>query len=95
MRGHNDVTRIILPLFLLGPRFDTPNPRAGLGGADIAVTAPFQPFGVSNQTRIPKAEIPNGAICSIAINGGDFRVEGAGGPLGSGRHFLSFFVLEC
>lgn len=66
-------------LYLLGRRFDTPNPRAGLfGGANIAVTGPFQPFGVSNQTRIRGSDRPNGAIYSIPIDGGDLRVEAYG-----------------
>jgi glucose/arabinose dehydrogenase len=64
-----------------GPRFDTPNPFAGLfGGKDVAVTAPFQPFGVSNQIRIAKSRNgkPNGAIYSIDPGGGDLRVEAYG-----------------
>ncbi len=64
-----------------GSRFDTPNPFAGLfGGKDVAVTAPFQPFGVSNRIRIPKARDgkPNGAIYSIDPGGGDLRVEAYG-----------------
>jgi glucose/arabinose dehydrogenase len=66
--------------YLLGRRFDTPNPRAGLfGGADIAVTAPFQPFDVSNQTQIPGSpDKPNGAIFSVNPDGGDLRVEAFG-----------------
>ena len=66
-------------LYLLGRRFDTPNPQAGLFGSDITVTAPFQPFGVSNQTQLfgnnPK---PNGAIYSVGIDGGDLRIEAYG-----------------
>jgi glucose/arabinose dehydrogenase len=73
-----------LPLTMLklfGYRFDTKNPKAGLfGGADIAVTAPFQPFNRSNQTRIQPA--PNGrptaAIYSCSPEGGDLRVEAHG-----------------
>ena len=64
---------------LLGRRFDTPNPRSGLfGPGDIAVTAPFQEFGVSNQTRIPGSDTPNGAILSIPLDGGEARVEAYG-----------------
>ncbi len=66
-------------LILLGRRFDTPNPRYGMfSGADILVTAPFQPFGISNQTSIPSSETPNGCICSINPDGGDFQVEAYG-----------------
>ena len=68
-------------LKLLGYRFDTPNPRAGLfGGGEIAVTAPFQPFGTSNQTRIRRTPNgkPSGAIYSVSPNGGDVRVDAHG-----------------
>ena len=68
-------------LYLLGRRFDTPNPFAGIfGGTDIAVTAPFQPFGRSIETRIPHASNakPNGAIYSVDPNGGDLRTEAHG-----------------
>ncbi len=68
-------------LYLLGRRFDTVNPFAGIfGGTDIAVTAPFQPFGRSIETRIPHASNgkPNGAIYSVDPNGGDLRVEAHG-----------------
>jgi len=68
-------------VYLLGRRFDTPNPFAGIfGGTDLAVTAPFQPFGKSIETRIPHAENgkPNGAIYSVDPNGGDLRIEAHG-----------------
>src|SRR5581483_2925717 len=40
------------PIKLLGDRFDSKNPLAGLfSGGDIAVTGPYQPFGVSNRQR--------------------------------------------
>ena len=47
---------------------------------DIAVTAPFQPFGRSIETRIPHASNakPNGAVYSVDPNGGDLRVEAHG-----------------
>ena len=74
-----------LNLKLLGRRFDTPNPFAGLfGGNDVAVTAPFQSFGVSNRTSIPgvskpgRVGKPNGAIYSVDPGGGDLRVEAHG-----------------
>ena len=66
---------------LLGYRFDTKNPKAGLwGGADIAVTAPFQPFNSSNQTRVSPAPggKPSSAIYSCSPGGGDLRVEAHG-----------------
>lgn len=68
-------------LKLLGYRFDTPNPRAGLfGPSEIAVTAPFQPFATSKKTWIKKAPNgkPNGAVYSISPNGGDLRIEAHG-----------------
>jgi glucose/arabinose dehydrogenase len=63
-------------LYLLGQRFDTPNPQAGLFESDITVTAPFQPFGIGNQTQLfAKNPKPNGAIYSVGIDGGDLHVE--------------------
>ncbi len=70
-----------VPLKLLGYRFDSSNPRAGLfNGNDLAVTAPFQPFGVSNQTWIAKSgnDKPTAAIYSVSLSGGDLRVEAHG-----------------
>ena len=85
-----------LPLgmqILLGRRFDTKNPRAGIwGGADIAVTGPFQAFNTSKQTRIPPA--PNGkptsAIYSCNPAGGDLRVEAHGVRLPRGIAFDAY-----
>ena len=68
-------------VYLLGRRFDTPNPFSGLfGGADLAVTAPFQPFGKSIETFVPAAPNgkPNGAIYSVDPNGGGLRIEAFG-----------------
>jgi glucose/arabinose dehydrogenase len=66
-------------LHLRGYRFDSPNPFSGLfGPADIAVTAPFQPFNVSNETEVEGSERPNAAIYSCSPNGGDLRVEAHG-----------------
>src|SRR5687768_542243 len=65
-------------VYLLGRRFDTPNPFSGIfGGADLAVTAPFQPFGKSIETLVPTAPNgkPNGAIYSVDPNGGGLRVK--------------------
>jgi glucose/arabinose dehydrogenase len=82
-----------VPLKLFGYRFNTPNPRAGLfGGDDVAVTAPFQSFGVSNQTRVPASSIgkPNGAIYSISPTGGDLRVEAHGIRMPRGLRYSEF-----
>ena len=80
-------------LKLFGYRFDTKNPNAGLlGGDDIAVTAPFQAFGSSNQLRIRKApnEKPTSAIYSVAPTGGDLRVEAHGIRLPRGLAFNEY-----
>ena len=61
-----------------GFRFDTPNPWKGLFAGDLSVTGFFQAFGHSNESRIRPVDKPNGAICSISIDGGDFKVEGFG-----------------
>ena len=79
---------------LRGYRFDSPNPFSGLfGPADIAVTAPFQPFNVSNETEVDGAELPNAAIYSCSVNGGDLRVEAHGirYPRGLGFNGYSIF----
>lgn len=84
-------------LALLGYRFDTPNPLAGLfGPAELAVTAPFQPFNHSNQTRIkgvagPNGDNkPNGAICWVSPEGGFPVVEAHGVHYPSGIVFNEF-----
>lgn len=66
---------------LQGYRFDTKNPTAGIfGGADLAVTGPYQPFAYSKQLRIPRASDgkPTGAIYSVALDGEGLRVEAHG-----------------
>jgi hypothetical protein len=68
-------------LKLRGYRFDSPNPWAGLfGGADVARTGPFQPFGVSNLSRVPavRDDRPTAAVYSCAPGGGGLRVEAHG-----------------
>lgn len=68
-------------LKLLGYRFDTPNPAGGFFGAsETAVSAPYQPFGSSNQTRIRRVANgrPTAAIYSVSRDGGDLRVEAHG-----------------
>lgn len=79
-------------LRLMGFRFDSPNPFSGLfGPADIAVTAPFQPFNVSNQTEIRGGKYPGAAVLSCAINGGDLRVEGHGIRYPRGLGYNGYF----
>jgi glucose/arabinose dehydrogenase len=80
-------------LYLLGRRFDTKNPNYGLfGPGDLAVTAPYQPFGTSNQTRIPEARNgkPTSAVYSVSPTGGDVRVEAIGLRLPRGLVFNEF-----
>jgi glucose/arabinose dehydrogenase len=80
-------------LKLLGFRFDTKNPRAGLwGGADIAVTAPYQAFNSSNQTRVRGVlnGKPTSAIYSVSPGGGDLRVEAHGVRLPRGLAFTEY-----
>lgn len=68
-----------VPLVLNGYRFDSSNPFSGLfGPADKAVTAPFQPFDLSNRTNLNGGEMPNAAIYSCSPNGGDLHIEGHG-----------------
>jgi glucose/arabinose dehydrogenase len=66
-----------LPAFdlkLLGLKFTERNPNAGLfgGGAENAVIGPYQPFGVNNLIRVPRARDgkPNSAIYSMPLEGG-------------------------
>ncbi|MEA2710483.1 MAG: hypothetical protein QOF78_3084 [Phycisphaerales bacterium] len=71
--------RTFVDLKLNGYHFKSRNPDAGLfGGPEIAVTAPFQPFNVSSQTRIRASEFPTGAIYSVDANGGSLSVEAHG-----------------
>ncbi len=79
--------------YLLGWRFNTPNPFAGLfGGGEIAVTAPFQPFGQSIDIRIPRASNgkPNAAVFSIDPEGGDLVVEAHGVRYPAGLAFNDY-----
>ena len=70
---------------LLGSKFFTNNPGAGLfSGSELAITAPFQPFGEFTRSRIqgPADAKANAAIFSIRPTGGvaapDFRIEAHG-----------------
>ena len=78
---------------LLGYRFDTPNPRAGwFMGSDIAVTAPYQPFGHSSQMWVdpPANGKPTAAVYSAALTGGDLRLEAYGIRCARGLAFNDF-----
>lgn len=80
-------------LELLGLRFTTKNPFAGLfGGSDIVPTGPFQPFGYSNLARIRHTANgkPNSCVCSVALTGGDFQVEAFGLHLPRGLAFNEY-----
>ena len=82
VRKHPTVCDVpAVALRLRESRFDTPNPTGGLlGGNDIAVTAPFQPFGTGKRLRIPASatDKPTAALYSISPGGGDLRVEAHG-----------------
>jgi glucose/arabinose dehydrogenase len=71
-----------VPLFLLGFRFDVPNPQASLFSPGTLVTVPFQPLGISDIEQVPAADFPlqkpTGAVMSVALDGGDERVEAHG-----------------
>ncbi len=77
-------------LILRGQRFDTPNPRVGLGVADVAVSGPFQRFGVSNRIRIARSAKPTAAIYSVSLGGGDLRVEAWGVRMPRGLAFNEY-----
>lgn len=75
---------------LQGYKFFTRNPNAGLfGGDDNVGTAPFHPFGKSNQLRVPRApnNKPTSAIYSISPTGGDLQVVAHGIRLPRGLAF--------
>ena len=94
VRDHREFhDRSWVALTLLGKRFDTKNPRAGLfGGADIAVTGPFQAFNSSTLIRIPAVQNgrPSAAIYSVNPGGGDLRVEAHGIRLPRGLVFNEY-----
>jgi glucose/arabinose dehydrogenase len=81
-------------LKLTGFHGKSKNPDAGLfGGPEVAVTAPFQPFNVSTQTRIRKVDTPTGAIYSADPTGGGMRVEAHGIRCPRGLAFNQFATL--
>ena len=89
-----DVPHVNLKLW--GLKFNTPNPAAGLfGGTDIAVTGPYQPFGVNNLIRVPRARDgkPTAAVYSVPVEGGgasELTVECYGVRMPRGLAFSQF-----
>jgi glucose/arabinose dehydrogenase len=83
-------------IYLLGFRFQTINPMAGLfGPAEIAVTIPFQAFNQSFAIHVrgsPDGK-PSGAIYSVAVSGGFANVEGHGIHYPRGIAFNEFGAL--
>lgn len=83
--------RSFVDLKLNGFQFKSKNPDAGLfGGPDVAVTAPYQPFNVSTQTRIRRSELPTAAIYSADPTGGALRVVAHGIRAPRGLTFSRF-----
>jgi glucose/arabinose dehydrogenase len=79
-----------------GVRMDSRNPQAGLfGPGEKAVTGPFQPFDVANQSYVypPQNGKFNGAIYSVAPDGGDLRAEAWGIRLPRGLGFNHLGIL--
>jgi glucose/arabinose dehydrogenase len=69
-------------LSLLGFRFDAANPEASIFSPGSLITVPFEPFGTSDVVEIPGVDFPlqkpSAAIMSVALDGGDLRVEAWG-----------------
>jgi glucose/arabinose dehydrogenase len=81
VKRHPEVCDVpYVELKLNGFRFDTKNPFASIfGGNDIAVTGPFQKFGSSDQSGIPRPNgKPTAAVYSCEQGGGDLKVEAHG-----------------
>jgi glucose/arabinose dehydrogenase len=79
-------------LRLLGFKYLTKNPLAGLfGGDDNVETGPFQPFGKNKALRIPAASNgkPTAAIFSASPGGGDVQLEAWGIRYPRGLAFLT------
>ncbi|MEO6435368.1 MAG: hypothetical protein ABIP55_06350 [Tepidisphaeraceae bacterium] len=71
--------RSFVDLKLNGFQFKSKHPDAGIFGApETAVTAPYQPFNVSAQTRVRHDEEPTASIYSVDPAGGGIRVEAHG-----------------
>jgi hypothetical protein len=85
--------RPLTDIRILGYRFDTPNPLAGLfGGKDVAGTAPFRPFNSRYLGSIPRAENsrPTSAVYSCDVGGGGLKVEAWGVRFPRGIAFDEF-----
>jgi len=77
-------------LRLRGVRMDSRNPLAGLfGPGEKAVTGAFQKFDTANKSWVypPQDGKFNGAIYSVALEGGDLRAEASGIRLPRGLAF--------
>jgi hypothetical protein len=88
---------------LVGRRMNSRNPYASplFGVGELSVSAPFQRFGVSDQTRIPGAVnspqgIPkfNAGIFSVPLTGGEINVEAHGIRYPRGMAFDQFGILH-
>ena len=83
VRTHRDACDLpYQTLNLQGFRFDVPNPEASIFSPSSLVTVPFEPLGTSNVIQIPGVQFPvqkpTGFVGSVAVNGGDLRVEAWG-----------------
>jgi hypothetical protein len=86
--------RSFVDLKLNGYHFKSKNPDNGIfSGPDIAVTAPYQPFNVSVQTRIRHSDLPTGSIYSADPSGGGLRVEAHGVHAPHGLAFAEYPTL--
>jgi hypothetical protein len=83
VRNHREACDLAYQtLNLFGFRFDVPNPEASLFSPNTLVTVPYAPLGTSDVTEIPAVQFPvqkpTGAIFSVAMDGGDLKVEAWG-----------------
>jgi hypothetical protein len=69
-------------LNLLGYRFNVDNPEASLFSPSSLVTVPYAPLGTGDIAQVPAVQFPlqkpTGAIFSVALDGGDLKVEAWG-----------------
>ena len=94
VKKHGDFCdKSFVDLKLNGYHFKSKNPDAGIGSPEIAVTAPFQPFNVSTETRIRRSSFPTGAIYSADPNGGGLHPEAHGIRAPRGLAFSEFGTL--
>jgi glucose/arabinose dehydrogenase len=83
VRKHRDACDLSYQsLYLLGFRFDVPNPEASIFTPSSLVTVPFQPLGTSHIEQIPATQFPvqkpSSIVASVALDGGGPRVEAFG-----------------